>query len=138
MAGYDIFIRFALSAQLRERGWDQGFGIGLATTAGASILLRLDAEQTRHALAISAVSNVPLRATRAGELSLWKGAATSYTAQAALFGTLLAAEGMTGPEAPIDGRHGLKELVTVTSEVVPTKAQALRLGVDIFGHLLDD
>jgi 2-methylcitrate dehydratase len=119
VVGYDIFIRLAISAQLREKGWDQGFGIGLATAAMASRLLGLDPERTVHALSITAVSNVPLRATRAGELSLWKGAATGYTAQAALFGTLLAAEGMTGPQAPIEGRHGLKELVTGPFTLLP-------------------
>ncbi len=119
VAGYDIFIAQAKAAKLRERGWDQGFGIGLATAAGASILLGLDEKRTWHALSISAVSNVPMRATRAGELSLWKGAATSYAARNALFGTLLAAEGMTGPEAPIDGRHGLKELVTGEFDLPP-------------------
>jgi 2-methylcitrate dehydratase len=117
--GYDIFIKLAMAAKLRERGWDQGFGVGLATTAAASMLLGLDHERTRHALSISAVSNVPLRATRAGQLSLWKGAATSYAAANALFGTLLAAEGMTGPEAPVTGRHGLQELVTGEFELPP-------------------
>ncbi len=112
VASYDIFIRQATAATLRERGWDQGFGIGLATAAGTSMLLGLDRESTRQALAISAVANVPLRATRAGRLSAWKGAATAYSAKGALFGTLLAAQGLTGPEAPIDGRHGLKDLVT--------------------------
>jgi 2-methylcitrate dehydratase len=112
VVGYDIFVKFAMAAKLRERGWDQGFGVGLATTAGASILLGLDRERTAHALSISAVANVPMRATRAGQLSLWKGVATSYAASNALLGTLLAADGMTGPEAPITGRHGLKELIT--------------------------
>jgi 2-methylcitrate dehydratase len=117
--GYDIFIKLASAAKLRERGWDQGFGIGLATAAAASMLLGLDEERTWHALSISAVSNVPLRATRAGQLSLWKGAATSYAAANALFGTLLAAEGMTGPEAPVTGRHGLQELVSGAFQLPP-------------------
>ena len=124
--GYDIFIKLAMTAKLRERGWDQGFGVGLATTAAASMLLGLDQERTRHALSISAVSNVPLRATRAGQLSLWKGVATSYAAANALFGTLLAAKGMTGPEAPITGRHGLQELVSGEFEAPAVRAAQLR------------
>ncbi len=122
--GYDIFIKLAMTAKLRERGWDQGFGVGLATAAAASMLLGLDPERTRHALSISAVSNVPLRATRAGQLSLWKGVATSYAAANALFGTLLAAEGMTGPEAPITGRHGLQELVSGEFRLPPLGANS--------------
>ncbi|MGC4112595.1 MAG: MmgE/PrpD family protein [Nocardioides sp.] len=112
VAGYEIFLRLCDAATLRERGWDQGFGIALATAAGASVLLELDREQTAHALSIAAVANVPMRATRAGELSLWKGAATAYAASGALYSTLLAAQGMSGPSAPVTGRHGLQDLVT--------------------------
>ncbi len=112
VAAYDIFIRQAGAAQLREKGWDQGFGIGLGAAAGASILLDLDLERTANAIALTAVANVPMRATRAGNLSMWKGGTTGYHARNAMFLALLAAEGMTGPEAPIDGRHGLKDLVT--------------------------
>lgn len=119
VAGYELFIRFCVAAELREKGWDQGFGIALATAAGASILLDLDQERTSHALSIAAVANVPLRATRAGELSLWKGTATSYAAAGALWTTLLAGAGMSGPTAPVDGRHGLKELVTGEFELPP-------------------
>jgi 2-methylcitrate dehydratase len=112
VAGYELFIRLARYAQLREKGWDQGFGIGLATSAAICSLLRLDTERTAHALSITAVSIVPMRATRAGELSYWKGTATAYAARNAAFAALLAAEGITGPESPIDGRHGLKDLIT--------------------------
>ena len=67
---------------------------------------------TQHAIAITAVGNMPMRATRAGQLSLWKGAATAYAVRNAAFGVQLAAAGMTGPEAPFSGRHGLVDLVS--------------------------
>jgi 2-methylcitrate dehydratase len=112
VAGYDIFVRQARAAQLREKGWDQGFGIGLAVVAGAAKLLDLTEEQTRHAFSISAIDIVPLRGTRAGELSTWKGAATSFDASHALAATFLASEGMTGPAKPFEGRHGVFELMS--------------------------
>jgi 2-methylcitrate dehydratase len=112
VVAYEVLIRCVKATRLRELGWDQGFVIGLGVAAGTSVLMGLDEERTRHALSIVAVSNVPLRATRAGQLSMWKGAATAYAARNAFFATMLAADGMTSPEAPIQGRHGLQELVT--------------------------
>ena len=109
---YELVARLSDGGQFREKGWDQGYAIGLGTAAAVGNLLGLSEERIRHGLAITAVGNVPLRATRAGQLSLWKGAATAYAVRNALFGMLLAAEGMSGPERPIEGRHALWELVT--------------------------
>src|SRR5262249_11540775 len=33
VVAYEIFVRLQLSAKLRERGWDQGYGIGVGTAA---------------------------------------------------------------------------------------------------------
>ena len=109
---YEIFIRLQMAAQLRERGWDNGFGIGIGVAAALSRLMGLDRIQTKHAIAITATSNVPMRATRAGMLSNWKNAATAFATQSAVLSTQLAAAGMTGPEAPFSGRHGLFDLIT--------------------------
>ncbi len=109
---YEIFIRFQMAAQLRERGWDNGFGIGIGVAAALSRLMGLDRIRTKHSIAITATSNVPMRATRAGMLSNWKNAATAFATQSAVLSTQLAAAGMTGPEAPFAGRHGLFDLIT--------------------------
>jgi 2-methylcitrate dehydratase len=55
---------------------------------------------------------VPTRQTRAGELSMWKGSATAAAAIGGLFAAELAREGMTGPTAAFEGRHGICEQVT--------------------------
>jgi 2-methylcitrate dehydratase len=109
---YEIFIRLQMKAQLREKGWDQGFGISVGAAAGLSNLLGLGREVAKHAIAITAVANMPMRASRAGQLSMWKGAATAYSVKNAIFGVQLAAAGMTGPEAPFTGRHGLTDLIS--------------------------
>jgi len=109
---YEVFIRLQMKAQLRERGWDQGFGISVGAAAGLCSLMGLNREQTQHAIAITGVANMPMRATRAGMLSMWKGAATAYAVRSAVFGVQLAAAGMSGPEAPFTGRHGLTEQVS--------------------------
>jgi len=106
---YETAARLILAAKLRERGFDQGFAIAIAAAAGAGHVLRLPPAQIAHAVSIAAVGNLPPRVTRAGELSMWKGAATAFAARNALFAVLLAAEGMTGPEAAFTGRHGVFE-----------------------------
>jgi 2-methylcitrate dehydratase len=114
---YEIFIRIQMAGQLREKGWDNGFGIGVGTSAALAYLMGLDRERTAHAIALTATSNVPMRATRAGMLSMWKGAATAFATQSAVLSTQLAAAGMTGPEAPFTGRHGLADLITGTIDL---------------------
>jgi 2-methylcitrate dehydratase len=116
---YEIFIRIQMAGQLREKGWDNGFGIGVGTSAALARLMGLGRERTTHAIALTATSNVPMRATRAGTLSMWKGAATAFATQSAVLSTQLAAAGMTGPQAPFTGRHGLADLITGTVELRP-------------------
>ena len=125
VVAYEIFIRIQMKGQLREKGWDQGFGISVGAAAGLANLMGLTREVAQHAIAITAVANTPMRATRAGQLSMWKGAATAYAVRNAVFGVQLATAGMTGPEAPFTGRHGLTDLITGPIELPPfgTSAQ---------------
>ena len=116
---YEIFYRLEESAKLRKRGWDQGFGIGVGTAAALANLMGLGREAARHAIAITAVANVPMRNTRAGQLSMWKGVATAYAVRNAVFGVQLARAGMSGPEAPFSGRHGLVDLISGPIELPP-------------------
>jgi 2-methylcitrate dehydratase len=104
---YELFLRMSDATGLRYKGWDQGFAIGISTAAGIAHLLNLPREQLAQAVAIIAVANVPMRNTRAGELSLWKGAATAFAARNGVFAALLAGQGMTGPDRPFEGTHGL-------------------------------
>jgi 2-methylcitrate dehydratase len=112
VVAYEIAFRLIPPTRMRERGWDQGYVIGVATACGIGNMLGLSVEKLAHAIAITAVANVPMRATRAGRLSMWKGAATAFAVRNAVFATLLAMEGMTGPDAPFEGRHGLWEQIT--------------------------
>jgi 2-methylcitrate dehydratase len=117
VAGYEVFGALADQVSLRDRGWDQGVFIAPASAAGAGVLLGLSVEQMANALAIAATSNVPTRQTRAGELAMWKGCATAVASKAGLFAAQLAKEGMTGPTAAFEGRHGLWEQVTGPFEI---------------------
>ena len=117
VAGYEVFGALADQVSLRDRGWDQGVFIAPASAAGAGRLLGLSAAQMANAIAIAASANVATRQTRAGELAMWKGCATAAAAKAGLFAAQLAQEGMTGPTAAFEGRHGLFEQVTGPFEI---------------------
>jgi 2-methylcitrate dehydratase len=119
VVAYETVIALLKSVPLRDLGWDQSIAIGVGATAGLANLLGMDGDTTRHALSIAAVSNTALRATRAGELSMWKGAATAHAVRNAVFSVQLARAGMTGPEAPFTGRHGLMEMISGRFELPP-------------------
>src|SRR6266850_1479446 len=116
---YELFVRISDATGLRYKGWDQGFAIGICTVAGVGHLLRLSPQQIAQAVAIIAVANIPMRNARAGELSLWKGAATSFATRNGVFAALVAGEGMTGPDRPFEGKHGLWDVITGPFEFEP-------------------
>jgi 2-methylcitrate dehydratase len=112
VVAYELFIRLNDATDLRRKGWDQGYVLGICTAAAVGHLLRLPPDRLGEAIAIVAVANVPLRNTRAGELGLWKGAATAFATRNGTFAALLAAEGMSGADRPFEGKHGLMDLIT--------------------------
>jgi 2-methylcitrate dehydratase len=67
----------------------------------------LSREAMSQAISLAIVPNLPMFVTRVGELSMWKGCATASATKAGIFAALLAKEGMSGPEAPFEGRGGL-------------------------------
>ena len=109
---YEVFASFADVCNLFNKGFDHGLYIAFGTAAGLGRLLELDREQMANAIALTCAPNVPIRQTRSGALTMWKGCAASAAARAAIFATELAKEGMTGPSAVFEGRHGIWEQVT--------------------------
>ena len=104
---YEVFCRIA--DQVPANPWDQGIFSVIGAACAAGKVLGLDEEQMGNAISLAAVPNVPLRVTRMGELSMWKGCAAAAATRAGIFAAQLAAEGMTGPGAPFEGRSGLWE-----------------------------
>jgi 2-methylcitrate dehydratase len=96
----------------RDRGFDQGIAVGAAVACASAAMLGGSAEAVRNALSLAIVPSVPLRQTRAGELSPWKSAATAAAARSGLFAADLAMAGMTGPAEPFEGQDGLFNRVT--------------------------
>src|SRR5947199_6958259 len=102
---YEAFCRLADRVALK--GWDQGMFAAIGAACGAGKVLGLDRVAMGHAISIAITSGVPLGVTRIGELSMWKGCATAAAVRIGVFAAELAAEGMTGPGEPFEGRNGL-------------------------------
>jgi 2-methylcitrate dehydratase len=96
----------------RLSGWDQGINVGTGTVMAVGKLLGLNDDQLANALSLSLVPHIPMRVTRSGALSMWKGCATAEAVRTAIFAALMAREGMTGPSQPFEGRDGLWDQVT--------------------------
>jgi 2-methylcitrate dehydratase len=102
---HEVFCRMADEVPLK--GWDQGLFVGIGTACGAGKILGLDRVALGHAISIAITSGIPLGVTRIGELSMWKGCATAAAVRTGVFAAQLAADGMTGPPGPFEGRDGL-------------------------------
>lgn len=111
VVAYEVFGRIGDRILLERPTLDQGYAVTIATAAAACRLLGVDRERVKHAISIAATSSIALRATRSGELSDYKGVATSISTRDGVFIAYLTRTGLTGPEAPFEGRHGILELV---------------------------
>jgi 2-methylcitrate dehydratase len=110
--GYEVACAMSSAVNLRERGWDQGIYVSVGSAVAAGKLLGLTRAQLGHAVSLALVPQIPLRQTRAGELSMWKGCATAASVRGGVFAAQLAQLGMTGPDEPFEGRDGLFARVT--------------------------
>lgn len=104
---YEIQCRFVDAVPFNTNGWDQPVPGVMAMALSAGRLMGLNPETLRDALALAVVPNLCTYQTRAGELSMWKGAAGGNGARQGIFAARLAAEGMTGPYEAFDGIFGL-------------------------------
>ncbi len=118
VVGYEVLGRLAGTVRLRERGWDQGIHVVVAAAMEAGVLLGLDKEQLAHAVSLAIIPNLTTRATRVGELSMWKGCATADAVRNGIFAAQLAGQGMSGPPEPFDGFDGIKQRVTGPFDLV--------------------
>lgn len=133
VAMYEVFASFADACNLFNKGFDHGFYIALGASVGLGNLLGLDPERMGNAIALTCAPNVPLRVTRSGALTMWKGCAAPAAARAAVVATELAMEGMTGPSAIFEGRHGVFEQVTGRFELAPFAAKGGSFAVERSG-----
>ena len=87
---YEVFCRLSDKVVASELGWDQGIFSVIAAACAAGKTLDLDREQMGHAISLAVLPNLPLGATRVGELSMWKGCAAASATRAGIFAAQLA------------------------------------------------
>ncbi|MGJ0392452.1 MAG: MmgE/PrpD family protein [Methylocystis sp.] len=116
-AAYQVQTRLCDVAPVRHKGFDHTTQGAYAAAAGVAKALGLRREQIANAIAISGTANNALRVTRTGALSQWKGLAYANMAMAATHEALLAAYGITGPEAVFEGNKGFKETISGPFEI---------------------
>ena len=109
---YEIQCRLCDAASIRANGWDHVTYGAFSSSAAAGKLMGLDAAGILQAINLAGTPNVALRQTRAGELSEWKGCAFANAARNAVFATMCAAEGLTGPSPLFEGEMGFFKQVS--------------------------
>lgn len=107
---YEVQCRFSAQVPVMARGLNHALQLATSVAAGAAKLLGLSAPQTANAIAAATVDNVSLAAVHAEPVSNWKGISPAITGMRAVYATMLAARGVTGPAALFDGPHGLVQL----------------------------
>ena len=114
---YEVFCRLSDQVVSGDLGWDQGMFSVIGAACAAGKVLGLNQTQLGHAISLAITPHLPLGVTRVGELPLWKGCAAASATRSAIFAAQLAAENMTGPNEPFEGRRGLWEQAGVTPPV---------------------
>ncbi len=109
---YEVVCGLSDAVSIRDRGWDHVTYVSISSAAGLAHLLELDEERYAHSLNLSINNNISMRQTRAGELSMWKGATAANACRNSVFGTLLAKNGFTGPAPIFEGEMGFFKQVS--------------------------
>jgi len=102
------------------RGLNHALQLAMSAAAGSAKLLGLDAARTADAIAASTVDNVSLAAVHTEPVSTWKGISPAITGMRAVYATMLAGRGITGPRAFVDGPNGLEQLFDQPIDLRPS------------------
>ena len=108
----EAFCRIGDAATLKYLGFDHVTNVCIASILGATRSLGLSREQTIEALNLGIVPNIALGQTRVGTLSHWKGCAYANASRNAVFATMLAQRGLTGPSPIFEGEHSFFHAVS--------------------------
>ena len=107
---YEVQCRFSAQVPVMGRGLNHALQLAMSAAAGSAKLLGLNAAHTGDAIAASAADNVSLAAVHAEPVSSWKGISPAITGMRAVYVTMLASRGISGPRALFEGPNGLERL----------------------------
>lgn len=134
---YEVHCRLCDAAALRPRGWDHVTYGAIVSSLGAAHVMNLSLSQTEQAVNLAATSNIALRQTRVGAISMWKACAFANAARNGVFAALLARRGMTGPSPVFEGEKGFMPLVSGPFELPVMGGEATDSGETVPFKILD-
>ncbi len=116
---YEVNCRLidAFDASLGASGWDVPVLSLPAVALAAGKLMKLPPEALAQAVGLALNDHIAMGQTRVQALSDWKGIADAEAGRNAVFATMLARAGLTGPAPIFEGRFGLFKNVTGPAEV---------------------
>jgi 2-methylcitrate dehydratase len=116
---YEVNCRLidAFDANISARGWDVPVLSLPAVALAAGKLMKLSPDRLEQAVNLAVNDHIPLGQTRAQTLSDWKGIADAEAARNAVFATMLARQGLTGPTPIFEGKWGFFALVAGSADV---------------------
>jgi 2-methylcitrate dehydratase len=123
---YETVCALSDAVSIRDRGWDHVTYVSISAAAGLAHLRSYDREKFAHTLNLSINNNISLRQTRAGELSMWKGATAANASRNSVFATLLAGNSYTGPAPIFEGEMGFFKQVSGDFKLDFSKSRILK------------
>jgi 2-methylcitrate dehydratase len=118
VVAYEINCRLMDAFDMVARGWDDATVFSPPAVAlAAGKLMKLSPEKLTQAVSLAMNDHIPMGQTRAQALSDWKGLADAEAGRNAVFATMLARAGITGPAPIFEGRRGFFQLVSGPADV---------------------
>jgi 2-methylcitrate dehydratase len=114
---YEINCRLVDALDIAARNWDPPVHGLPAVALAAGKLMKLPPDKLVQAVNIAINDHIPMGQTRAQTNSDWKGLAAPEAGRNAVFATMLARGGITGPAPIFEGRKGFFQLVSGPGEV---------------------
>ena len=114
---YEITCRLIDACDVMSRGWDAPVFSLPAVALAAGKLMKLPPAKLAEAVNLALNDHISMGQTRVQGLSDWKGLADAEAGRNAIFATVLARAGITGPTPVFEGRRGFFQLVSGPAEV---------------------
>ncbi|MEN3384535.1 MAG: 2-methylcitrate dehydratase [Hyphomicrobiales bacterium] len=114
---YEVNCRLIDALDIGARGWDPPVLSLPAVALGAGRLMKLPPEKLTQAVNLALNDHIAMGQTRAQTNSDWKGLADAEAGRNAVFATMLARSGLTGPAPIFEGRLGFFQQVSGPADV---------------------
>lgn len=125
VAAYEVQFRLcdhAGTPSLWDRGWHHATNMSYASAAAAARLLGLDTARTAEALAIAGTHGNILTESMRGQMATIKATIEAVAAKGGVEAALMAAHGLTGPQAIFEGAYGWDRAVAGGSDLAALAA----------------